>query len=96
MLDDAEARTQRAMEAIAAYLASCPMAADTEEGIAQWWLPGMGVDVPQADVHEALERLLRDLRELGISDHRIQVFRPQGCANEDLVRAVTGTAAALN
>ena len=59
MLDDAEARTQRAMEAIAAYLACCPMAADTEEGIAQWWLPGMGVDVPQADVHEALERLLR-------------------------------------
>jgi hypothetical protein len=59
LLDDAEARTQRAMEAIAAYLARCPMAADTEEGIAQWWLPGMGVDVPQADVHEALERLLR-------------------------------------
>jgi hypothetical protein len=59
LLDDAEARTQRAMEAIVAYLARRPMAADTEEGIAQWWLPGMGVDVPQADVHEALTRLLR-------------------------------------
>ncbi len=44
----------------------------------------------------ALDRLLGDLRDLGISDHRIQVFRPQGCANEDLVRAVTGTAATLN
>jgi hypothetical protein len=59
LLDDAEARTQRATQAIVAYLARCPMAADTEQGIAQWWLSGMEVDVPQADVHEALERLMR-------------------------------------
>lgn len=58
MLDDAEARTQRAMQAIVAYLARCPMAADTEQGIAQWWLPGMGVDVPQVDVRAALDRLV--------------------------------------
>lgn len=40
----------------------------------------------------ALERLLADLRGLGIRDHKIQVFRPQGCANEDLVRTATGRA----
>lgn len=52
-LDDAEARTQRAMEAIVAYLARSPMAADTEQGIVQWWLPAMGVDVSQDDVSAA-------------------------------------------
>lgn len=36
----------------------------------------------------ALVRLLDDLRALGIRDHKMQTFRPQGCANEDLVRAV--------
>lgn len=35
----------------------------------------------------AMERLLGDLAELGIRKHRIQVFRPQGCADPDLVRA---------
>lgn len=60
MLDgSAESRTQRAAEAIEAYLARWPQAADTEEGIAQWWLPRMGVDLPLPDVRSALERLVR-------------------------------------
>ena len=58
MLDEAEARTQRAMQAITAYIARHPQAADSEQGIAQWWLPAMGVDVPPASVHEALDRLV--------------------------------------
>lgn len=55
----AESRTQRAAEAIEAYLARWPQAADTEEGIAQWWLPRMGVDLPLSDVQAALDRLVR-------------------------------------
>jgi hypothetical protein len=59
LLDDAEARTQRAVQAVLAYLALWPHAADTEQGIAQWWLPSMNADVPRENLHEALERLLR-------------------------------------
>lgn len=42
-----------------AYLAGHPSAADSEGGIAQWWLPCMGVDVPMADLRRALERLVQ-------------------------------------
>jgi Fe2+ or Zn2+ uptake regulation protein len=59
LLDDAEARTRLAIEAIVAYLGRWPQAADTEHGIAQWWLPEMGVDVPLANVRTALERLVQ-------------------------------------
>jgi hypothetical protein len=55
--DDAVARRRRAADAILAYLARHPRAADTEHGIWQWWLPQMGVDVPREDVHEALKAL---------------------------------------
>lgn len=58
MLDEAGARKQRAAEAIRAYLARHPRAADTEQGIAQWWLPAMGVDVSLADVEQALAALV--------------------------------------
>lgn len=58
MLDEADARSQRAMDAILAYLARSPQAADTEQGIAQWWLADMGGDVPIEDVRRALARLL--------------------------------------
>jgi len=64
LLDAAEARRQRAIEAIEAYLARHPHAADTEQGIAQWWLPDMGVDVPVIDVHRALDVLVRQGRVL--------------------------------
>jgi hypothetical protein len=58
VLDEAEARTQRAVQAIEAYIARHPLAADSEAGIAQWWVPAMGVDVPPASVHAALDRLV--------------------------------------
>lgn len=44
-------------QAIEAYLASHPGAADSEHGIATWWLPGLGIDVPVARVRQALGSL---------------------------------------
>lgn len=57
--DDQEARTQRAMQAIEAYVRGHPQAADSEAGIAQWWLGEMGVEASPAATREALERLVR-------------------------------------
>ncbi len=45
------------MEAIAAWLARHPLAADTEDGIVQWWLPEMGVDVSLIEARLALQTL---------------------------------------
>jgi hypothetical protein len=59
LLDEVEARTRLAMEGIVAYLARWPQAADTEHGVAQWWLPEMGVDVPLVNVRAALEQLVQ-------------------------------------
>ena len=50
--------TRRAMQAIEAYLARHAFAADTEDGIVQWWLPEMGVDVPLIDARLALQLLV--------------------------------------
>ena len=54
--------TRRAMAAIEAYLARHALAADTEDGIVQWWLPEMGVDVPQIEARQALQSLVRQGR----------------------------------
>ena len=45
------------MQAIEAYLARHALAADTEAGIVQWWLPEMGVDAPLAEARLALQLL---------------------------------------
>ncbi len=50
--------TRRAIAAIEAYLARHALAADTEDGIVQWWLPEMGVDVQRLDARLALESLV--------------------------------------
>lgn len=55
------------MQAIVDYLARSPQAADTAEGIAQWWMREMGLEVPPAAVEEALERLL-ELRLIECSE----------------------------
>lgn len=59
MWDATEARTQRAMQAIEAYVARHPLAADSVTGIAQWWLAEMATDVPLDNVLSALERLVQ-------------------------------------
>jgi hypothetical protein len=48
---------ERAIAAIERYVALHPSAADNAQGIAQWWLPEMGVDLPIELVHRALEQL---------------------------------------
>lgn len=49
---------EAACDAILAYIARHPSAADNEQGIAQWWLPDMGVDAPPVVVRQALHLLL--------------------------------------
>ena len=60
--DEVAEGTRRAMRAIEAYLARHAFAADTEDGIVQWWLPEMGVDVPLIEARLALQTLVRDGR----------------------------------
>lgn len=50
---------QQAMEAIRAYFERHPSAADSERGIAQWWLPTMGMEASSEQVGQALEILAR-------------------------------------
>jgi hypothetical protein len=50
---------ERVASLIEAYLAQHPAAADSERGIAQWWLQTMGADVPVEVVREALDVLVR-------------------------------------
>ena len=45
------------MEAIEDYLLQHPDAADSEQGIAKWWVPAMGVEASAQEVAVALETL---------------------------------------
>lgn len=58
MTQEPNDRMQRAIDAVAAYIARHPQAADSVDGIAQVWLPAMGVDVPRAHLQAALDRLV--------------------------------------
>lgn len=42
---------------IECYLESHPHAADTVEGITQWWLPGQGIEMSSLVVQQALDYL---------------------------------------
>jgi hypothetical protein len=53
-----ESGIERVAEVIRGYLARHPAAADSAQGIAQWWLPALGIDVPVDTVERALERLV--------------------------------------
>lgn len=55
----ADAGITRVVEAIRNYLSRHAEAADSEGGIAAWWMPAMGVQTSAAEVAIALERLLR-------------------------------------
>lgn len=62
MLEDSRVAAEHsgidlAVAAIERYVAAHPSAADNAQGVAQWWLPAMGVDLPVEVVHRALEAL---------------------------------------
>ena len=52
MPDNPARQRDRAAAAVELYLAAHPAAADGVHGIAQWWLPELGVDAPEAAVAE--------------------------------------------
>lgn len=51
-------------EAIVAYLRAHPEAQDTARGIAQWWLPEMGLARGVSDTERVLNRLVDEGRVL--------------------------------
>lgn len=59
MPDDDAAAVQHVMDAIVGYLARNPSAADSEQGIAQWWLPQTGLDASLETVRAALALLVQ-------------------------------------
>jgi hypothetical protein len=54
---DPDSGIARAVAAIESYVAAHPAAADNAQGVAHWWLPEMGVDLPVEIVRRALELL---------------------------------------
>jgi hypothetical protein len=55
-MSDFDDAVRRAADQVREYLANHPNAADTVDGIAAWWLPGVPVSVAQT----ALDRLVRE------------------------------------
>ncbi|MEC5397604.1 hypothetical protein [Uliginosibacterium sp. H1] len=58
MSDASDAHLVDVARAIQRYLAEHPGAADSETGIAEWWLPTLGVEASVLVVRGALEQLL--------------------------------------
>ncbi len=58
MPDAPESSTERLAGLIQAYLARWPKAADTEQGIADWWMREAGISVTAGEVAFALDALL--------------------------------------
>lgn len=70
------------VETILAYLDEHPDAADTVDGIRQWWLPG-GADQSTADVQAALDLLvgrglIARVEQAGIPPVYRRTLRPRG------------------
>ncbi|MEO8123645.1 MAG: hypothetical protein ABI633_06310 [Burkholderiales bacterium] len=58
------------IEAIEAHLASNPLAADSADGVARWWLAAHGVVASPVEVEQALATLVRRrrLRRVPLAD----------------------------
>jgi hypothetical protein len=72
------------MEAIEDYVLQHPDAADSEQGIAKWWLPAMGLQASAQEVADALE----SLQELGVIERKHLaggrvVYRGSGAGHYD-------------
>ena len=59
MIDEPDPLRKRLEEAIEAYLARSPHAADTTKGIAEWWISELAGSATLGDVDGALEALVR-------------------------------------
>jgi hypothetical protein len=53
-------RCRQIATAIKDYLIEHPAAADSARGIADWWLPGMGIEASLDEVRAALDLLTKD------------------------------------
>lgn len=82
MTSDRDDVVAAAAQAIRAYLREHPLAKDTANGIAAWWLPRGSRAGPQ-DVQDALDRLVA---EGVVEAHRV----PGGAVVYGLVRRGTG------
>lgn len=58
MVDAANARLCQLVQAIEAYLAAHPGAADSEQGITDWWLSSVGVYATSGELGPALAKLV--------------------------------------
>lgn len=59
MTDTPAQKIAAAVAAIEAYLAIHPGAADSVQGVAQWWLPSVGLELPPSLVEHALQHMQR-------------------------------------
>ena len=72
------------MKAIEDYLLQHPDAADSEHGIAKWWVPAMGLEASAQEVTEALE----SLRDLDVIERKELpggrvIYRARGAGHHD-------------
>jgi hypothetical protein len=58
VVDAADARLCQLVQAIEAYLAAHPDAADSEQGITDWWLSSVGVYAASGELGPALAKLV--------------------------------------
>ena len=65
-------------EAFLNYLADCPQAMDTEEGIAEWWLMRQQAKVASEMVRKMLKQLTENgrIEQLGTGEHARYRLKP--------------------
>ena len=90
MSEPADARITGIADAIRAYLSRHPDAADSEEGIAAWWMPAMDVETCAAEVAVALEQLHRGglIERQSLPDGRV-IYRARAARTDDGGRGST-------
>ena len=67
--DDDVVEFSKVQDAINHYFQQYPLAADTVEGIAKWWLPQFEINLPLENVLRVLERMV-EAGELSRSEKR--------------------------
>jgi hypothetical protein len=79
-----DAHLDRVVQAIARYLDEHPGAADSDDGIAKWWLPTLNVEASSEEVRVALKVLMRQgLVELVRFANQPPIWRASGSGSDD-------------